>query len=92
MLGKLNIVIKKYVNHSSIFNKYKIKTRNVHATTYGILKGTFQVNKNNDVNNWFAEKEFDVIARLSNAHMKLVDNYKIPMYGLAIKLLHNDHT
>lgn len=23
LLGKLNIVIKKYVNHSSIFNKYK---------------------------------------------------------------------
>lgn len=92
LLGKLNIVIKKYVNYSSIFNKYKIKTRNVHATTYGILKGTFQVNKNNEVNNWFAEKEFDVIVRLSNAHMKLVDNYKIPMYGLAIKLLHNEYT
>src|SRR5690606_24423257 len=92
LLGKLNIVIKKYVNYSSIFNKYKIKTRNVHATTYGILKGTFQVNKNNEVNNWFAEKEFDVIVRLSNAHMTLVGNYKIPMYGLAIKLLHNEYT
>lgn len=58
MLVKLNTMIKKYVNHSSIFNRYKIKTHNVHATTYGILKGTFQVNKNNEVNNWFLEKEF----------------------------------
>lgn len=78
-----------FVEYSSTISDVNYATRNAHAKTYAVLKGTFIINKEipNDLKHVFDSDQYEITARLSNAHLKINKNRKdIPAYGFAIKI------
>ena len=78
-----------FVEYSSTISDVNYATRNAHTKTYAVLKGTFIISKDipNDLKHVFDSDQYEITARLSNAHPKINKNRKdIPAYGFAIKI------
>jgi len=78
-----------FVEHSSLISDVNYATRNAHAKTYAVLKGEFIISKDipQDLKHVFDSEKYDIIARLSNAHLKIKKGGKdIPAYGFSIKI------
>ena len=78
-----------FVEYSSTISDVNYATRNAHAKTYAVLKGKFIISKDipNDLKHVFDSDQYEITARLSNAHPKINKNRKdIPAYGFAIKI------
>jgi len=78
-----------FVEYSSTISDVNYATRNAHAKTYAVLNGTFIISKDipNDLKHVFDSDQYEITARLSNAHPKINKNRKdIPAYGFAIKI------
>lgn len=78
-----------FVEHSSTLSDVNYATRNAHSKTYAILKGEFIINPEmrSDLRSLFDKEKYNLVVRLSNAHLKIKSNKKdIPAYGFAIKI------
>ncbi len=78
-----------FVEQSSTLSDVNYATRNAHAKTYAVLKGEFVINPEmrSDLLYLFDKEKYNVIIRLSNAHLKITRNKKeIPAYGFSIKI------
>lgn len=78
-----------FVEHSSLINDVNYASRNAHAKTYAVLKGEFIISKDipQDLKHVFDSEKYEIIARLSNAHLKIKKGGKdIPAYGFSIKI------
>ncbi|MBW7676194.1 catalase family protein [Chryseobacterium chendengshani] len=78
-----------FVEHSSVVSDVNYATRNAHAKTYAVLKGELIINPKirPDLLHFFDKEKYNIIVRLSNAHLKIRKNKKdIPAYGFAIKI------
>ena len=78
-----------FVEHSSVISDVNYATRNAHAKTYAVLKGELIINPeiSPDLRHFFDKEKYNVVVRLSNAHLKIRKNKKdIPAYGFAIKI------
>jgi len=78
-----------FVEHSSLISDVNYATRNAHAKTYAVLKGEFIISKDipQDLKHVFDSEKYEIIARLSNAHLKIKKGGKdIPAYGFSIKI------
>ncbi|MCY0977904.1 catalase [Chryseobacterium wangxinyae] len=78
-----------FVEQSSTLSDVNYATRNAHAKTYAVLKGEFVINPEmrSDLLYLFDKEKYNVIIRLSNAHLKITGNKKeIPAYGFSIKI------
>ncbi|KFF00047.1 catalase [Chryseobacterium formosense] len=78
-----------FVEHSSLISDVNYATRNAHAKTYAVLKGEFIISKDipQDLKHVFDSEKYEIIARLSNAHLKIKKSGKdIPAYGFSIKI------
>lgn len=78
-----------FVEYSSTISDVNYATRNAHAKTYAVLKGVFIINKDipQDLKSVFDSEQYEITARLSNAHLKINKSKKdVPAYGFAIKI------
>lgn len=78
-----------FVEYSSTISDVNYATRNAHAKTYAVLKGVFIINKDipQDLKSVFDSEQYEITARLSNAHLKINKSKKdIPAYGFSIKI------
>lgn len=78
-----------FVEHSSTLSDVNHATRNAHAKTYAILKGKLTIDSeiHSDLLYLFDKEEYNIVVRLSNAHLKIKNTKKdIPAYGFAIKI------
>ncbi|ATN04080.1 catalase [Chryseobacterium indologenes] len=78
-----------FVEQSSSISDVNYATRNAHAKTYAVAKGTFWVDKNIPewVQPFFDNEKFDLTIRFSNAQLKIKNSRKdIPAYGFAIQI------
>lgn len=78
-----------FVEYSSTISDVNYATRNAHAKTYAVLKGEFIINKDipENLKYVFDSEKYEIIARLSNAHLKINKSKKdIPAYGFSIKI------
>ncbi|MFY1047793.1 catalase [Chryseobacterium sp. GP-SGM7] len=78
-----------FVEYSSTISDVNYATRNAHAKTYAVLKGEFIINKDipGDLKYVFDSEKYEIVARLSNAHLKINKNKRdIPAYGFSIKI------
>lgn len=78
-----------FVEYSSSISDVHFATRNAHAKTYAVLKGKFTICKDipEELKYVFDSDHYQIIARLSNAHLKIQKNRKdIPAYGFSIKI------
>ncbi|MEB4760974.1 hypothetical protein OZN48_10815 [Chryseobacterium indologenes] len=62
-----------FVEQSSSISDVNYATRNAHAKTYAVAKGTFWVDKNIPewVQPFFDNEKFDIMIRFSNAQLKI---------------------
>ncbi|MFC7346361.1 catalase [Chryseobacterium zhengzhouense] len=89
LLGEAKKSIADFVEYSSTISDVNYATRNAHAKTYAILKGELIINKDipEDLKYVFDSEKYEIIARLSNAHLKINKSKKdIPAYGFSIKI------
>jgi len=89
LLGEAKKSIADFVEYSSTISDVNYATRNAHAKTYAVLKGEFIINKDipEDLKYVFDSEKYEIIARLSNAHLKINKSKKdIPAYGFSIKI------
>lgn len=89
LLEKAKISIADFVEQSSSISDVNYATRNAHAKTYAVLKGEFIINPEirSDLLYLFDKEKYPIVARLSNAHLKIKKNKKdIPAYGFSIKI------
>ncbi|MDF2932194.1 MAG: catalase [Chryseobacterium sp.] len=78
-----------FVEQSSSISDVNYATRNAHAKTYAVLKGEFIINPEmrSDLLYLFDKEKYNILVRLSNAHLKINRNKKnIPAYGFSIKI------
>jgi len=78
-----------FVEQSSSISDVNYATRNAHAKTYAVLKGEFIINPEmrSDLLSIFDKERYNIVVRLSNAHLKIKNNKKdIPAYGFSIKI------
>lgn len=78
-----------FVECSSSISDVNYATRNAHAKTYAILKGEFIVSENipENLKYIFDNDRYEIIIRLSNAHLKIKKSRKdFPSYGFAVKI------
>ena len=78
-----------FVEYSSTISDVNYATRNAHAKTYAVLKGVFIISEDipQDLKSVFDSEQYEITARLSNAHLKINKNKKdFPAYGFAIKI------
>ncbi len=78
-----------FVEHSSTLSDVNYATRNAHAKTYAVLKGQFIISPEirSDLEYLFDKEKYNIVVRLSNAHLKIKKNRKdIPAYGFSIKI------
>lgn len=78
-----------FVEYSSTMSDANYATRNAHAKTYAVLKGEFIINKDipENLKYVFDSEKYEIIARLSNAHLKVNKSKKdIPAYGFSVKI------
>ncbi|WP_426276314.1 catalase [Chryseobacterium sp. S-02] len=78
-----------FVEQSPSISDVNYATRNAHAKTYAVLSGHFIIDPHlpQDLKYLFDKEKYEVIARLSNANLKIKKNKKdIPAYGFSIKI------
>ncbi len=78
-----------FVEQSSSISDVNYATRNAHAKTYAVAKGTFWIDPNIPelLQPFFDKEKFDLIIRLSNAQLKIQNSKKdIPAYGFAVQI------
>lgn len=78
-----------FVEQSASISDINYATRNAHAKTYAVLSGHFIIDAPlpQDLKYLFDKEQYTIIARLSNAHLKIKKNKKdIPAYGFSIKI------
>jgi hypothetical protein len=78
-----------FVEQSASTSDVNYATRNAHAKTYAILSGLFIIDTDlpQDLKYLFDKEQYEIIARLSNAKLKIKKNKTdIPAYGFAIKI------
>jgi len=92
-LDKASDSILKFVQKSPKINKSDLATRDAHATTYSLVKGSFQVYNEFEKKDIFPTEKMDCIIRISHAHMKLMSQKKtIPAYGFSVKIYNDERT
>lgn len=78
-----------FVEQSSSVSDVNYATRNAHAKTYAVTKGTFWVDPAipEFLKPFFDKEKFDLFIRLSNAQFKITNSKKdIPAYGFAVQI------
>ena len=78
-----------FVESSPEISDVNFATRNAHAKTHSVLQGVLQINSDlcTSIKYLFDKDEYDIIARLSNANMKISKKPRqIPAYGFAFKI------
>lgn len=78
-----------FVEQSSSISDVNYATRNAHAKTYAVAKGTFWVDPSipESLQPFFDKEKFDLIIRLSNAQLKIKNSKKdFPAYGFAVQI------
>ncbi|HCN48717.1 MAG TPA: catalase [Chryseobacterium sp.] len=78
-----------FVEQSSSISDVNYATRNAHAKTYAVAKGTFWVDSSipESLKPFFDKEKFDLMIRLSNAQLKIKDSKKdFPAYGFAVQI------
>lgn len=78
-----------FVEQSSSISDVNYATRNAHAKTYAVAKGTFWVDPAipEFLKPFFDKEKFELFIRLSNAQFKITNSKKdIPAYGFAVQI------
>lgn len=78
-----------FVEQSSSISDVNYATRNAHAKTYAVAKGTFWIDPNlpESLHPFFDKEKFDLIIRFSNAQLKIKNSKKdVPAYGFAVQI------
>ncbi|NIF07160.1 catalase [Chryseobacterium sp. Tr-659] len=78
-----------FVEQSSSISDVNYATRNAHAKTYAVAKGTFWVEPDipESLQPFFDKEKFDLTIRFSNAQLKIKNSKKdIPAYGFAVQI------
>lgn len=78
-----------FVEQSSSISDVNYATRNAHAKTYAVAKGTFWTDPSipESLQPFFDKEKFELIIRLSNAQLKIKNSKKdIPAYGFAVQI------
>lgn len=78
-----------FVEQSASVSDVNYATRNAHAKTYVVAEGQFIINQDIpiELKQFFDDEKFDLIIRLSNAHLKIKKSKKdIPAYGFSVKI------
>lgn len=78
-----------FVEQSSSISDVNHATRNAHAKTYAVLKGEFIIDPKipEELKQFFDNEKFDLVIRLSNAHLKIKNSKKdLPAYGFSVKI------
>lgn len=78
-----------FVEQSSSISDVNYATRNAHAKTYAVAKGTFLIDPGipESLHPFFDKEKFDLIIRFSNAQLKIKNSKKdIPAYGFAVQI------
>ncbi|MCJ7934827.1 MAG: catalase [Chryseobacterium sp.] len=78
-----------FVEQSPAISDVNYATRNAHAKTYGIAKGTFWVDPDipEALQPFFDKEKFDLTIRFSNAQLKIKNSKRdIPAYGFAVQI------
>ena len=88
-LSKAVKSVEKFIESSSKISNVDFATRDAHSKTYATAKGSFTLSDNlpDFITEIFDQKEYDLIARFSNAN--LVINKKgrdAPLYGFSLKI------
>ncbi len=93
LLDKAAESIRNLVRKSPEINQSDFAPRDAHATTYSVVKGTFQVYNDFEGKAIFQAEKLNCIIRISHAHMKLISQKKtIPGYGFSVKLSDDEKT
>ncbi len=93
LLQKLSHSIRKFVAKSPEISNTNYATRDAHATTYSLLKGSFQVYEEFKGKSVFPDGKLDCIIRISHAHLKIISQKKtIPGYGFSVKIFDGEKT
>lgn len=88
-LKSIKKTIADFVEQSSSISDVNYATRNAHAKTYAVAKGTFWVDSNipESLQPFFDKEKFDLIIRFSNAQTKIKNSRRdIPAYGFAVQI------
>ncbi|RXM37586.1 catalase [Chryseobacterium sp. CH21] len=78
-----------FVEQSSSISDVNYATRNAHAKTYAVAKGTFWIEPDipESLQPYFDKEKFDLTIRFSNAQLKIKNAKKdIPAYGFAVQI------
>ncbi|WPO90293.1 catalase [Chryseobacterium sp. HR92] len=78
-----------FVEQSSSISDVNYATRNAHAKTYAVAKGTFWIEPDipESLKPFFDKEKFDLTIRFSNAQLKIQNSKKdIPAYGFAVQI------
>lgn len=78
-----------FVEQSSSISDVNYATRNAHAKTYAVAKGTFWIEPDipESLHPFFDKEKFDLTIRFSNAQLKIKNSKKdIPAYGFAVQI------
>ncbi|ROI04398.1 catalase [Chryseobacterium sp. G0240] len=78
-----------FVEQSSSISDVNYATRNAHAKTYAVAKGTFRIEPDIPelLRPFFDKEKFDLTIRFSNAQLKIKNSKKdIPAYGFAVQI------
>lgn len=78
-----------FVEQSPSISDVNYATRNAHAKTYAVLSGNFIIDPHlpQDLKYLFNKEKYEIVARFSNANLKVKRNEKdIPAYGFSIKI------
>lgn len=78
-----------FVEQSSSISDVNYATRNAHAKTYAVAKGTFWIEPDipESLQPFFDNEKFDLTIRFSNAQLKIKNSKKdIPAYGFAVQI------
>ncbi len=78
-----------FVEQSPSISDVNYATRNAHAKAYAVLSGYFIIDPHlpQDLKYLFDKEKYEIVARLSNANLKIKKNKKdIPAYGFSIKI------
>ncbi|MGV2449849.1 UNVERIFIED_CONTAM: hypothetical protein POZ17_03445 [Ralstonia mannitolilytica] len=78
-----------FVEQSSSISDVNYATRNAHAKTYAVAKGTFRIESDipESLQPFFDKEKFDLTIRFSNAQLKIKNTRKdIPAYGFAVQI------
>ncbi len=84
-----------FVEQSSSISDVNYATRNAHAKTYAVAKGTFWVDSGipEFLKPFFDKEKFDLFIRLSNAQLKITNSKRdIPAYGFAVQIRDENNT